>query len=324
MSTTTQAAALVARTGRVVGSWLLAAAFVAACGSSGRGIRTENISDSARANYIEGMDSLESGNYVDAVNYFQVVAKSPSYVKWASLARLRIADSLFFEDKFAEAAEQYGAFLNQYQGDPNEAYANFMIAKCYYEQMPDDWFVTPPAFEKDLNAAQRASDKLQSFVRIYARSRFLPRARRMLEEVRAMQFAHSNYVAEFYESRDKPAGVVVRLEHMRSKFPELFETEDNLMRLGQAYVRTGRAKDAWSVYRKYLDRFSEGEHAGVARENLESLEQVLRSRGEPLPGEVQPPLLLPEPEGEDTKTNDSDDSKSANDAEPPAEDGDVQ
>jgi outer membrane protein assembly factor BamD len=294
----------------------LVALTLSACGGGNRSIRPEAISDSARLAYLQGLDSLESGNYVDAVGYFQVVAKSPSYVKWASLARLRIADAMFFQDKFSEAIEQYMAFLNQYQGDPNEAYAHFMIARSYYEQMPTDWFVTPPAYEKDLTATQRAKEKLQAFVRLYGRSRFVPEAQRMLEDVRRMQYDHSAYVADFYESRDQPAGVVERLQYMRREFPDLFDSPEGFMRLGKALIEAGRPVDAYEAYQEYLQRFPDGEYAGTAREHIRELERVLRKRGEDVPTVVpddpsgQAPAGETEggtvpPEGEDVPANQS-------------------
>lgn len=276
---------------------VLFALALAAC-SSTRTIRTDSITDSARAAYLQGIDSLESGNYLDAISAFQVVAKSPNYVKWAALARLRIADSLYFQEKYAEAVEQYMAYLNQYQGDLNEAYAQYMIAKCWYQQMPTDWFLTPPAYENDISSVQRAREKLEAFVRLYGRSRFLPEARRMLDDVRAMQFAHSDFVARFYEDRDKPAGALVRLQHMRKHFPDLFDTEESWMRLGKANVQVGRAQDALDAYRAYLDRYPSGEYADTARQSASRLEQVIRERGA-APELPEPSGTAPEPEAGD-------------------------
>lgn len=277
---------------------LSAIALATAC-SSNRTIRTEAITDSARAAYVQGLDSLESGNYLDAINAFQVVAKSPNYVKWAALARLRIADSLYFQEKYAEAVEQYMAYLNQYQGDPNEAYAQYMIARCWFQQMPDDWFLTPPAYEKDMSSVQRARDKLDAFVRLYGRSRFQAEARVMLEKVRSMQFSHSDFVAHFYEDNDKPAGALVRLEHMGRQFPDLFDTEENWMRLGKAYVQVGRASDALGAYKSYLERYPDGGYAETARHSASRLEQVIQERGIAPQAEPEPSGTDPEPPAEE-------------------------
>ena len=287
---------------------LIAVAVASGC-SPNRAIRTDAIQDSAKTAYLQGLDSLESGNYLDAISAFQIVAKSPSYVKWAALARLRIADSLYFQEKHVEAVEQYMAYLNQYQGDPNEAYAQYMIARCWYAQMPDDWFLTPPAYEKDLASVQRAREKLEAFVRLYGRSRFLADARRMLDEVRGLQFAHSDFVARFYEDRDKPAGAVVRLEHMRAQFPDLFDTEENWMRLGLGYVQSGKAPKALDAYQTYLERYPDGVYASTARESVERLRGMVKTP------EVTPELAPPPPSG------DVPEPEAGEQADEPADDG---
>ena len=72
------------------------------------------------------------------------VAASPRTSKYAALAKLRLGDALFYQDRYAEATEVFRGFTNQYKSDPNLPYARFKVAQCYYERIPGEWFPAPP------------------------------------------------------------------------------------------------------------------------------------------------------------------------------------
>ena len=61
-----------------------------------------SITDRAKARYLAGMEELLSGNYTEAIMEFNQVAKNPGYVSYAALARLRVADALFLQEKYGE------------------------------------------------------------------------------------------------------------------------------------------------------------------------------------------------------------------------------
>ena len=102
----------------------------------------------------------------------------------------------------------------------------------------------------------------------------------MLERVKDMQFAFLNYVAEYYESRQEPGGVIVRCEHAMNAFPARAMEAKMDLRLAKAYLAKDRISGALQLYRKHL---ASGGSAGEDTEQdvarwVEELESILATK----------------------------------------------
>src|SRR6185295_2677769 len=84
----------------------------AACGGSPRDTddKTE-YSVSARQNYETGMQKLDDEDWAEAAKYFTFVKARFPYSKYAVLAELRIADTLFGAGAYLEAIDGYKLFI---------------------------------------------------------------------------------------------------------------------------------------------------------------------------------------------------------------------
>lgn len=244
-----------------------------ACSGNRRSSGT-TVSDRARDYYHAGMDELVSGNYTEAIQAFQVVLRAPGYVKYTSMARLRIADALFLQEKYDPAIENYRAFLKQYEGDVNAGYARYRIGHAYHAQVPSDWFLAPPSHERQQTFVRLAERELNRFVSLYPTHRLVADAQELLDDCQRKLYAHELYVAKFYRSREKPAGVVMRMERAFREYPELAATEDNYLMLAQAYAQTSRIGEAKFMYKAYLQRFPKGEFRDQATTSLGTLKSV--------------------------------------------------
>ena len=68
-----------------------------------------------RGRDLQGSDGRFAGRELyGAMLTFQNLEGS-RYVRWSALAKLRIADSLFFNGKYQEAKQEYEGFLLQHQ-----------------------------------------------------------------------------------------------------------------------------------------------------------------------------------------------------------------
>jgi outer membrane protein assembly factor BamD len=239
--------------------------------------------------YLAGMESMKDGDYEEAIGLFKRVMRVPGYVRLAANARLRIGDALFLQDKYEQAITTYRTFLREYEGDENAGYAYFRIGHAYYQQIPGDWFLAPPRYERQQSAVQQAAAALRQFVRLYPTHALAQQGQAMLDECQQQLYEHEAYVARFHFERNKPAGVVQRLERAFDRYPEHASTEDNFLMLAKAYVETDRVSAARSMYRAYLDRFPAGEHRATASESLSLLEQLEKR-------ESDPPRPAPAPE----------------------------
>ncbi len=259
---------------------LLAAALVVGCAPS-RHVRPAGVQTKALAGYLDGLEELESGNYKEAIRHFQAVASSPRYFRYTALAALRLADALFYQEMYARAIEAYHGFIKQYAGNPNIPYAEFRVAQCHFERIPGDWFLLPAAYEKELSTTRGAYEALTRFLNHHPRHRFVPVARRMRAFCVQRLVEHELYVADFYEGRGRPRGVVQRLESALRSFPARATTEDNLLWLARAYSEADDPAGQASAIERYLAAFPDGERSGEARSQLEVLEKTIEHVPDP-------------------------------------------
>lgn len=224
-------------------------------------------SETAKQDYLAGMEEMVAGNYTRALQLMSQVVRSPS-PQYAPLARLRIGDALFLQERFEEAIESYRTFIAQHGSDPNLPYARYRIAAAYYERMPSDWFAAPPAYEMDQSMTRQAARELEGFLDTFPTSRFADDARRMLGTARRMLVDHELYVARYYAREEKWRAVAWRLDGAVREFPDLARTPDIVWRLAGAWRDAGDVAEAVRAYALYLESFPDGPRREDAKAEL--------------------------------------------------------
>jgi outer membrane protein assembly factor BamD len=227
----------------------------------------------ARKTYVEAMEELIAGNYIQATILFNKVTRAPRYVRYAALARLRLGDALYRQQRFEEAIQAYRSFVAQYGSDPNIPYARYKVAVCFAHRIPFEWFASPPAYEMDLTMTQQALNEFKSFVSTFPTSQYAGKARTKIDELRNSLLAHELYVADYYTQREKWRAVAWRLHGAMDRYPDLAKTEPILFRTGEAYVRAGDGEDAERAFVEYLEAFPLGARRSEVADRLKTIRQ---------------------------------------------------
>ena len=230
---------------------------------------------SARRAYYSGMEALAAGNNNQAVTIFSAVARSPRYVRHAALAKVRVGDAYFNDQRFEEAAQAYRSFVAQHASDPNIPYARFRIASCYFQRIPSGLFFEPPDHERDQTATKSAVRELNGFISDFPTSRFTSEARTMRTSAMQMLLAQQIYVADYYEARDKPRAVAWRLAHAIESYPDIAKTDAIVWRMAMAYDEAEEQVDAARAYATYIESFPKGLRIADAKRRLEAIRQAV-------------------------------------------------
>jgi outer membrane protein assembly factor BamD len=267
----------------------MVAAALTACGPE----TAQPVSAEAQQLYVDAMEHLHGGSLIEAEQEFQKLAKLPSYVQLTSLARLRLADTLFQARRYDEAIEAYHSFIQRHEGNDNVPYATFMIAKANFELAPTDLWIMPPVHELDLSPVQQARTELERFIRTYPRSRFATEALALRDRCIELQFAHTSYVIDFYAQRKQWIGVVFRLHRALQAYPTRAHTPANYRLLADAYAELHWRSRAVELWQAMAQRWPKGTEAAEAPAKIRSLQQQIEeatARGEPgaMPAEVPP------------------------------------
>ena len=243
--------------------------------------------------YLDAMEHLQGGSLIEAEQEFQKLAKLPSYVQLTSLARLRLADTLFQARRYDEAIEAYHGFVQRHEGNDNVPYATFMIAKANFELAPSDLWIMPPVHELDLSPVQQARNELERFIRTYPRSRFATEALALRDRCIELQFAHTSYVIDFYAQRQEWIGVVFRMHRALQAYPTRAHTPANYRLLAAAYEELRWRSRAVELWQAMAQRWPRGAEAALAPAKIRALQQQIEAataRGEPgaMPAETPP------------------------------------
>lgn len=253
----------------LVGAVLLA---VAGCGGK---VATGQVSYSVSAtqNYAKGLKSLQDKDWVAGAKYFAFIKARFPYSKYAVLSELRLADAEFGAGNYLQAADGYKQFIKFHPTHAmvTNGYARFRIGAAYFKMLPDDFWLLPPSWEKDQSATADASRELTNFMEKYKDSPFVPKAKKMVLEVKRRLAQHEWYVATFYWQRKKPMGTVLRLRRLLDRYAGTNYDPDALWLLGQAYVKVGMNKRARATWQKLVEQHPKTKQAGQARAALRNL-----------------------------------------------------
>ncbi len=226
------------------------AAVVAGCGAK-TGTAVVEYSVSAQKNYEKGEKQLELKDWIAAAKYFSFIKSRFPYSKYAVLAELRLADAEFGAEQYLEAIDSYRLFIKFHPTHEMVAngYTSFRIGEAYYKQLPGDFWLFPPSFEKDQSSTEDAGSELKSFLDKYPDSPYRDQAKKIIIALGKRLADHEWYVARYYWDRGKPMGTVLRLRRLLERFRGVGYDEEALWLLGKAYVAVDmrdRAKLTWT------------------------------------------------------------------------------
>ncbi len=251
--------------------------------------------------YLEGMEQMHSAAFLEAVQSFQQVLKMPAYLSVTSIARLRMADALYHQQRHDQAIEAYMGYARRHDGDTNVPYARFMVAKAFFEMVPGDFWLLPPVYEMDLGAVDKARLRLERFIRRYPLSAYVAEANTLRDRCIALQLQQHAFVVRFYIEREKWLSVVFRLHHSMKAFPSRAHTVDNYQLLANAYERLGWRSRALAINKTIGQRWPGTPQAIVSGQRTAELRNAIaraRAAGETsaeMPADL-PPTAAVRPE----------------------------
>jgi outer membrane protein assembly factor BamD len=256
-------------------SSLLAAAIwttFAAAGCAGTTkVGALNYGDNARKAYAEALESFFDDECLQAEPAFRNVRRLYPYTRFAALADLRVADCMYKDAKYSEAATAYEQFVRYRPSHIEVPYARFMVALCHYEQIPGDWFITPPTYEREQRSTFEALRLLRRFIVDYPNDALVDRAQHMAKRAIRLLAAHELYVARFYLERDHPIAAIGRLRTLVTTYPTSGYEPEALVMLGEIYLDLRDPEQAKRAFREVTQRFPNSKYLSSAKLHLAQL-----------------------------------------------------
>ena len=228
---------------------LLSCLLLPACATSDDG-KPITFSLTAKQNYEKGLAELKDENYPEALRYFAYVKQKFPFSKYAALAELAAADTEFERGSYQEAIDAYKSFLRLHPKHEKveEGYVSFRIAEACVKEMPDDWFLIPPSYEKDQSTVLEALREINSLIDRFPNSTYLKKAREYRRTVLRRLIDHEVFVARFYLDRGHPKGAILRIKEALRRYPDSGRDAELLLTLGETQLEMGQPATAKQTF----------------------------------------------------------------------------
>ncbi|MCC7440157.1 MAG: outer membrane protein assembly factor BamD [Bdellovibrionales bacterium] len=202
-------------------SLILAAGSVVGC--SGKAVNE----DDPQSVYEDAEDDIENDRYLIALEKLRKIRHKFPYSKFSSKAQLRIADVLYLQESFAEAAQAYESFRDLHPKHDDTPYATFRVGESYAMDAPEN-------IARDLTSDFRALDAFQEFTRKYPNDKRSEEAKGRIQTLRNKVASKEFEIAEFYRVRDFPGSAGPRYRKILDLYPDTTWAKEAKARLAES------------------------------------------------------------------------------------------
>jgi outer membrane protein assembly factor BamD len=223
--------------------------------------------------YNNGIDALNQKRYTTAVSQFDAIEQNYPYSSWAVNAQLMHGYTEYLQNHYTEAVGALDRFIQLHPTNPSVAYAYYLRALSYYEQIAD--------IQRDQKGTQIAMNALQEVVNRFPESAYGRDARLKIDLCRDHLAGKEMEIGRWYEGQKLYAAAINRFQRVVDDYQTTNHVPEALHRLTEIYLLLGmtdQAKKTAAVLghnypgsRWYEDSYNEladnGIAAPVARNN---------------------------------------------------------
>jgi outer membrane protein assembly factor BamD len=187
--------------------------------------------------YNEGLYLLnEKGEPKNAAKKFEDVDRQQPYSEWARKSLVMSAYAYYQAQQYDDSIAAAQRYVTLHPGSPDAAYAQYLIAASYFDQIPD---VT-----RDQARTEKAIAALEEVVRKYPNTEYANSARQKMEMARDQLAGKEMMVGRYYLNRKDFVGAINRFKVVVTKYQTTRHVEEALERLTEAYMSLGIISEA--------------------------------------------------------------------------------
>jgi len=186
--------------------------------------------------YNKAMDQLAQRRYKESAKAFEEVEREHPYSIWATKAELMAAYSLYQENSYQDAINALNRFIQLHPGNRDIAYAYYLRALCYYEQVTD--------VGRDQSSGEQALSSLEELIRRYPETSYARDARHKIDLVRDQLAGKELMIGRFYENRGQYLAAINRFKVVVNKYQTTSQVPEALHRLVECYMALGIVDEA--------------------------------------------------------------------------------
>jgi len=215
---------------------LMAATALSACAGAKKKPQLAYVERPVDQLYATGAQRLDQRRWQEAVDYFEEVERQHPYSEWSRRAILMSAYAYYEGNQYEEAIAAADRFIQLYPGSPSAAYAYYLRAICYFEQIMD--------VQRDQGATMNALVALRDVARRYPQSDYAADARVKIDMVNDQLAGKEMAVGRWYLRQNQPLAAIGRFKKVVDEYQTTSHTPEALYRLVEAYLTIGVVEEA--------------------------------------------------------------------------------
>ncbi len=186
--------------------------------------------------YRRAAMEMDDGNYRMAAAFFNEVERQHPYSNWATRAKLMAAYAHYQGLRYEEAIEALDRFIQIHPGNPDIAYAYYLRAISYYEQITD--------VSRDQQMTRLALNALEDVVRRFPETPYARDSQLKIDLTRDHLAGKEMEIGRFYLRRGHTGAAIKRFQVVVEDYDTTSHTPEALHRLVEAYLRLGLSNEA--------------------------------------------------------------------------------
>jgi outer membrane protein assembly factor BamD len=227
--------------GRMLGLALALAAGLglAACGTDGDEEQEAYVEQPVEDLYNTALDDLAAGEFQQARVGFEEVDRQHPYSVWATKAQLMAAFAAYQQADYDEAIVALDRFIELHPGNRDTAYAYYLKALSYYEQIAD---VT-----RDQRITELALSSLQDVVTRFPGTDYARDAELKIDLARDHLAGKQMEIGRYYLRQGQYTAAINRFRTVVEDYQTTSHVPEALHRIAEAYQALGLTSEAQQV-----------------------------------------------------------------------------
>jgi outer membrane protein assembly factor BamD len=181
--------------------------------------------------YAQGVAEMQKGDYDRAVTKFDEVDENYPYSTWSTHAQLLAGYSQYKQQNYDDAIGDLSRFIALHPENQEVAYAYYLKALCYYEQIDD--------VQRDQTSTFEAIQTLTDVTTKFPDSAYARDARIKLRLAENRLAGHDMEIGRFYEKQHLYAAAIGRFQDVITSYQTTTYVAEALERTTECYLDLG-------------------------------------------------------------------------------------
>lgn len=186
--------------------------------------------------YNGATDELLQSNFDEAAKLYDEVERQHPYSVWASKAQLMAAYAFYQANKYDDAVNTLDRFIQLHPGNKDIAYAYYLKAISYYEQISD--------VARDQKMTRDALDALDEVARRFPETQYARDAELKIDLARDHLAGKHMEIGRYYLDRGEYLAAINRFRKVIEDYQTTTHVPEALHRLVECYMALGVINEA--------------------------------------------------------------------------------